>query len=257
MTTLRQFLDEMNEEDFATKLASARQNGARKTAADASEMPPQLGEATAASPTSAPAMPTQGAIDPAGGDVPQLARNTADDAMNKRQQLIDAAMEMSGASQAAAVESARGLGTDEGHNAGINPSTGQQQYERLTAPQDVPHQDPYQHQVGDTAGAGGGGGEEMKAAAAKAAEEKLAAEKFAQEVAEDCIAQGRFVGMGLTASIKEAAETGAYAELFGPSMLAANRAAFLHMPETPEFDQLTTKFAEQVVAKIKAGLQAD
>jgi hypothetical protein len=292
MPTIRELLDTINEDQFLQKLSSQNnQKSAKptKTAgqkrADEQITPgPGTGPASAPGSATAPSEAPSGAdvtgVVNAGGPPNVLADQLGGTSADRRLLLMDAAMRAAGQELAAGVEGARGVGTDEEHNHGTQPSSGSQEFANVAAPQTPVFQDNYQKQVEDAAGAGMGdmkaasvldrlvnqvtGTKQAKQAATRSQNgvapttrdeaEKLAAAKIANE----CIAQGLFVERGIEMGLEKAAEEGRLAEIFAPSIAAAHEVAFENLAKNAEcLDKVAEALADRVAAKLaeKLGIQ--
>lgn len=288
VVTVRDVLSSLNEDSYLSKLAAAEKaagNGGHAKRADAGDQPPggaAPGATTAATPVAGgAAMPSgaqvTGAVE-GGGPTPPLAQHLGGTSANNRIQLMEAAMAQAGQELAGGVAASRGPGTDEGHNAGVQPRTGEQQYaaEGLVAPASQVYQDPYQGIEEDNAGgmataaglepvasdqsfaslldrlAAHISGTEKTAgqpapAPTQAEQEKIAA---ARELANECLAQGLFVEQGIRHGLAKSAEDGTLAGIFAPSIAAAHEVAFESMVNSDSLRKVAHALADEFVAAV-------
>lgn len=271
MATIRELLNTINEDTFLEKLSG--ENGT-KTAMPITPGPgsgPAAAPGSATAPSQAPSGAQVTGVVHAGGPPNVMADQLGGTSADRRVQLMDAAMRAAGQELSAGDEANRGVGTDEEHNHGTQPSSGQQEYQNLAAPQTPVFQDNHQKMVEDNAGGMGGGGMgggmEVAAsvvdrlagqvagtapAAPTAPEtlddpEKVAAAKIANE----CVAQGLFVERGIEMGLEKSAEEGKLAEIFCPSLTAAHEVALEKIAEDGvALDKVAEVLATKVVEKI-------
>ena len=271
MATIRDLLNAINEDTFLEKLSS-NSNGT-KTAMPVTPGPdsgPSAGSAT--SPSEMPSGAQVTGVVNAGGPPNVMQDQLGGTSADRRIQLMDAAMRAAGQELSAGDEANRGVGTDEEHNHGTQPSSGHQEFQGVAAPQTPMYQDNYQKAVQDNAGGMGGmdmgGGMEatasvvnrMAKALGRHAEpgddvEKIAAAKIANE----CVAQGLFVERGIEMGLEKAAAEGTLAAIFCPSLTAAHEVALEKIAEDgTALDKVAEALAEMIAFKLsqKLGLQS-
>jgi hypothetical protein len=284
MSSIRALLEAVSEDQFMAGLDKmANENEETAAPAPAPKATKTASQKKTAEPVGAA---TQG--NPIGGNVqvtggisagePQadvLAEQLGDNAENRRIQLQQMALRAAGQQQAAGVEASRGPGTDEGHNAGIQPRTGRQEYANIAAPatQMLPEsmaQTPSMDQVAGSKAASTGIdallaqllGESNAAAATKTAapaatEQQDGTEKTAAEqIAEECLAQGRFVELGFRMGLNKAAEDGSLGMAFLPAIAAVHEVAIEKLAESPVLDKLAEALADKFVEKLQAKVAA-
>ncbi len=193
-----------------------------------------------------------------------------DNAENRRVQLQQMALAAAAQQNAAGVEATRGPGTDEGHNAGIQPRSGRQEYPNVAAPAtqmppEAMAQTPTMDQVAGTKAAAEGGvdallaqiltqgeGEAKTAAEAEVFEGEEVVKTAAEKIAEDCLAQGRFVELGFRMGLQKAAEDGSLGLTMLPAFQAAHEVSIEKLAESEAIDKLAEALAEKFVEKLQA-----
>ena len=242
MSSLKELLDAVSEDSFMEDLDKmASNNGMRK---QAMPMPEPAGAATQANIIGANQPQSTGMLE--GGMQPDvLGEQLPDHNESQRIMLQQKAMQAAAASLAAGVEQSRGAGTDEGYNASIQPRSGRQEYPSVAAPAgQMPPEAMSQTMAADA----------VKAASHDIDDEfegetKTAAEK----IAEECLAQGRFVELGIEMGLQKSAADGTLAGIFMPAFQAAHEVAIEKMAEDRgAIQKLAGALADEFIAAVNA-----